>query len=232
MGNSVSSTLRVVRNSSGKAAKNWAGEMAIRPNESCGSMIERGTSIVAVAGTSPTGPESWYGERARSTLPNGKRMRGPAVAKAVVASLGAGWVRSVARPVALRSFDGGLTLNGIRAAGGGARGEGKGVGMGGPLEAGTLSVAGTPTPFGEKSLVVSGGQGCVGSSPIGADAGALALDSLGSPGIGKPTARIGAGESETTSAVAVGNGSDAVGGDGKRMRFGVEEGAEAFSAGA
>ena len=160
-------------------------------------------------------------------------MRGPAVAKAAVARLGAGWAGFVARPVALRSFDGGLTLKGIRAAGGGAKGAGKGVGMGGPLEAGTLSVAGTPTPFGEKSFVVSGGRGCAGSSPMGAEAGALVSGSLGSPGIGKPTVRIGGGEPEATSAVvAVGNGSDAVGGDGRRMRFGVEGCAETFSASA
>jgi len=35
-------------------------------------------------------------------------------------------------------------------------GEGKGVGTGDPLEAGTLSAAGTPVPFGESLAVVDG----------------------------------------------------------------------------
>jgi len=42
-----------------------------------------------------------------------------------------------------------VILNGMRVGGSGARGDGKGVGTGGPLEAGTLSAAGPPVPFGE-----------------------------------------------------------------------------------
>ena len=51
----------------------------------------------------------------------------------------------------LSSAPGGVILNGIldgAAAFGGAGGAGGGVGTGGPLEAGTLSEAGAPAPFG------------------------------------------------------------------------------------
>ena len=79
-----------------------------------------------------------------------------------------------------RSFEGGLTLNGIRIGCGGATGVTGGVGTGGPLEAGTLSVAGTPVPFGEIFATI-GGPTAAGSSRMGAGAtGALPFSSGGS----------------------------------------------------
>src|SRR5262245_8228478 len=103
---------------------------------------------------------------------NGRRMRGPPVENSTfgnsnlgAAIFGAGASR--------RSFDGGLILIGIFAgagefalAGGGARGEGRGVGTGDPLEAGTLSVAGTPVPFGEIFGAI-GADGATGAAAAG-----------------------------------------------------------------
>ena len=93
-----------------------------------------------------------------------------------------------------RSFEGGLTLKGIRTAEAGAKGEGKGVGTGGPLEAGTLSAADTPIPFGEIFFAASGGGAGAGSSGVGDAAGTspgLILASLGSE---SRIGRIGGGE--------------------------------------
>ena len=53
----------------------------------------------------------------------------------------------------------GSTLNGIRVGGNGAKGDGKEVGTGDPLEAGTLSAAGTPVPFGEILAAIGGRAG-------------------------------------------------------------------------
>ena len=47
-------------------------------------------------------------------------------------------------------------MKGMRAGGSGASGDGKEVGTGDPLEAGTLSAAGTPVPFGESFAVMDG----------------------------------------------------------------------------
>ncbi len=91
-----------------------------------------------------------------------------------------------------RSFEGGLTLNGIRIGGAGAKGDGKGVGMDGPLEAGTLSVAGTPIPFGE---ILSG-----------AGAGAAAAAGLTSLGTGSRIARVALGASGAAGAAATRRG--------------------------
>jgi hypothetical protein len=82
---------------------------------------------------------------------------------------------------ARKSSDGGATLNAIRLGGGGAKGEGKGVGTGGPLEAGTLSGAGTPIPFGENLGLIIGRGGAASTEGVGAAEGATtSLFSVGS----------------------------------------------------
>jgi hypothetical protein len=69
-------------------------------------------------------------------------------------------------------------LNGIRAGGVGAKGEGKEVGTGDPLEAGTLSEAGTPVPFGE-TLTAIGGRAGTSSDLTGTGEVEAALASFG-----------------------------------------------------
>src|SRR5712691_5454621 len=95
----------------------------------------------------------------RSTARDDNRMRGPLLEKP---SGSRSWETdgvSVASGSGSRSsFEGAVILNGIRTGAAVATVAGEGVGTGGPLEAGTLSVAGTPVPFGD-IFGATGGDG-------------------------------------------------------------------------
>ena len=115
--------------------------------------MENGISICAVSGTPSIGPDNWKGATFRRMLRKGREIRGPELEK----SAASGFARAVGNFDSERkSLEGGPTLKGMRVGCVGAGGEGKGVGTGDPLEAGTLSAAGTPVPFGESFASVDG----------------------------------------------------------------------------
>src|SRR2546423_4260458 len=86
----------------------------------------------------------------RSTERNDNWMRGPLLANPSGSlSLEVDGISVASGNGSRNSFDGALILNGIRTGTSVAAAADEGVGTGGPLEAGTLSVAGTPVPFGD-----------------------------------------------------------------------------------
>ena len=115
--------------------------------------------MVASSATFSIGPDIWQGATPRRIGLSGRRICVPALASFTFGG-STGEVAIFGAAFSRRSFPTGLSLIGappgmgegasdFGLATGGAKGEGKGVGTGDPLEAGTLSVAGTPVPFGE-----------------------------------------------------------------------------------